>query len=577
MGIEMEGVLSSTARSMRCSLVLWIVSFMFLAGCGASKSQPINNQPLPPSQPTGVTVVPSSVTVTAGGVQQFTAIVTPSGANQAVTWSVSGTGCTGASCGTIDATGRYTAPATAPNPPTVTITTTTVADSTKSGSATVTVAPPPSPPAPAATLLIRDTPPAGVAVLSFSVTVTGAVLEPGDVSLVANPVSVEINRLLVETALPANLTIPSGTYTRLTVTFASPSLTILNNSGTGNGSCANGAICKLSPALAASSVNFTGQPFPITHDPSAPLVLELEFDLSKSLSDLGTISPVVTVRQLLPAELRQTGLSVKQVLGKIVEVFGDCCATGFSYTMVADTGSITIGDNSPSTQYVDAGNPACLDGFFCLQDKLAEADLTLTASCCVPTLANQAWVAKRVTVKSSDQTELEGVIAAVNGATQFDIVLLHQVPNVAGLELGDLVRMNLQSGPTIEAVDTDPRRNGLLFSAPSDLMVGQVVTARARSAPSGTPLAITTDRVRLKSGAFTARVKSILNSTDFVVVALPGIFPNAEIQVRTNAQTGFQGASGVAALNVGDTVSLSGFLLKTSGDPVLLPEGVLKR
>jgi hypothetical protein len=72
-------------------------------------------------------------------------------------------------------------------------------------------------------------------------------------------------------------------------------------------------------------------------------------------------------------------------------------------------------------------------------------------------------------------------------------------------------------------------------------------------------------------------VRSILNATDFVLDSLPGNFPSAQIQARTNAQTGFQGISGIAALNVGDTVSGSGFLLKTTGDPVLLAEGVRKR
>ena len=106
------------------------------------------------------------------------------------------------------------------------------------------------------------------------------------------------------------------------MTFANPVLTILNNSGAANGSCANGAICKLNPALATSSVNLT------THNPSAPLVLELDFDLSKSLSDLGTISPVVTLQQPMLAELQQIGLSVKQVVGAIVQIFGDG-ASGF--------------------------------------------------------------------------------------------------------------------------------------------------------------------------------------------------------------------------------------------------------
>ena len=72
-------------------------------------------------------------------------------------------------------------------------------------------------------------------------------------------------------------------------------------------------------------------------------------------------------------------------------------------------------------------------------------------------------------------------------------------------------------------------------------------------------------------------MKSILNAADFVVDSLPGNFSNAQVQTHTNAQTNFLGISDVSGLNVGDKVSLSGFLLKTTGDPVLLADGVRKR
>jgi hypothetical protein len=60
---------------------------------------------------------------------QFKAQVTGT-TNTAVNWSVSGNGCTGSGnpCGTIDANGLYTAPATAPSSPAVTITATSQAD-----------------------------------------------------------------------------------------------------------------------------------------------------------------------------------------------------------------------------------------------------------------------------------------------------------------------------------------------------------------------------------------------------------------------------------------------------------------
>jgi hypothetical protein len=117
-------------------VILAMVGVLFLAGCGGSTASPANNQPPPLA---AVTVSPASVTVQASGVQQFTATVSPSGASQAVSWSLSGAGCTGASCGTIDATGKYTAPATVSNPATVTVTARSVVGTSSAATATVTI------------------------------------------------------------------------------------------------------------------------------------------------------------------------------------------------------------------------------------------------------------------------------------------------------------------------------------------------------------------------------------------------------------------------------------------------------
>ena len=60
--------------------MLGIVCLLILAGCGGNSSQLASS---PPPPPTGVSVSPSSVTVTAGGgVQQFTATVSPSASSQ---------------------------------------------------------------------------------------------------------------------------------------------------------------------------------------------------------------------------------------------------------------------------------------------------------------------------------------------------------------------------------------------------------------------------------------------------------------------------------------------------------------
>lgn len=88
-----------------------------------------------------VSVTPGSAQVHAGGTQQFTSHVTGT-AVTGVSWSVSGSGCSGAACGTITSSGFYTAPVTAPNPATVTVKATSQADSSAAGTAIVTLVTP---------------------------------------------------------------------------------------------------------------------------------------------------------------------------------------------------------------------------------------------------------------------------------------------------------------------------------------------------------------------------------------------------------------------------------------------------
>lgn len=85
-----------------------------------------------------VTVSPSAAQVSTGTQKQFSATVNGT-TNRAVTWKVSGAGCSGSACGTISGSGLYAAPASVPSPASVTVTATSVADPAASGSATVTV------------------------------------------------------------------------------------------------------------------------------------------------------------------------------------------------------------------------------------------------------------------------------------------------------------------------------------------------------------------------------------------------------------------------------------------------------
>ena len=91
------------------------------------------------AMPILITVTPNTAKVVVGGIQQFASNVSGT-SNIAVTWSLSGVGCTGAACGMISASGFYTSPSSVPSPATVTVKATSVADPTKSTSASITIA-----------------------------------------------------------------------------------------------------------------------------------------------------------------------------------------------------------------------------------------------------------------------------------------------------------------------------------------------------------------------------------------------------------------------------------------------------
>lgn len=103
----------------------------------------------PPPPAISVSIVPPSGSVQVSKSSTFTASLQNDTQNKGVTWSLSGSGCSGSACGTLTVSSAtvviYNAPAVVPNPASVSLKATSVADTTKSATAivTVTAAPPP--------------------------------------------------------------------------------------------------------------------------------------------------------------------------------------------------------------------------------------------------------------------------------------------------------------------------------------------------------------------------------------------------------------------------------------------------
>src|SRR5260370_1150130 len=99
---------------------------------------------------------------------------------------------------------------------------------------------------------MTDTPPTNVSILSAVVTLTGATLSPGNISLLATPTTLELTRLQTDVAYLSRTNVNVGSYTSLTLTFANPSLTIENDTTSAIGTCGIGAICTIPPTTTAN-------------------------------------------------------------------------------------------------------------------------------------------------------------------------------------------------------------------------------------------------------------------------------------------------------------------------------------
>jgi len=428
---------------------------------------------------------------------------------------------------------------------------------------------------------ITDTPPAGVTVLSFEVTVTGASLSPGGVDLLAGktPPRLEVKNLETESAFLSTLSIPAGTYTGLALTFANPELTFLNNTGTALAGCAVGAVCEIKPTgTLSSTVNGN---FVVTAGMQSGILIDLNLVslLSGTLGvDFSASGAVSATQQTKQAEGELEDL--EDVNGILKSPANN------QFTLqTTDMGNITVSVDT-STEFSDFESCTAAN-FSCLVDgQSVEVDLALMGA--------GTFLAKKVelhdNVAEAADDELDGVVSKVDSATQFELVVLDELRNVTNVSVGNPVIVTLQSSGATFEVDanglTVPSNLQQAFTASGDtsqLIPGQVVQVRVRSTsggPAPAAIMVTTDRVRLRMTQFTATVSGSVAGNNFSVGALSGIFTSAgvtSIQVQTSSSTNFENVSGASGLADGNIVSSRGLLFASAPSPVLIADKVRKR
>ena len=461
---------------------------------------------------------------------------------------------------------------------------------------------PPGGPAMApASLTIHDNPPAGVIVLSFEITVTGASLQPSDtskpaVAMVREPEEIELEHLQAESALLANLSVPAGTYNSLSVSFANPHMTILNQSGAPlslpNGqSCGIGQACEFAPKLNQSMVTVQAPmaPFPITLSANSPLALDLDFNVNTSIQagDL-SITPAVTVKQLAtPPGDEMEGM---HFVGRISAID----ATNKTFTLqLGFTGtSMTIATDTNTAFNFDgvcaANNFSCL-----MMGEVVSVLAQLTAPGTTP-------LAKEVELFAPEnELALIGLVSKVDVAqNQFQIVirdLFDENNQMSSIPMGLVITVQIlpEANPLATfSIDSDGMTlpAGLNFASLSDMVIGQavqihpIVPITITGAPPNVSITVGTDKVRLEPSPVTATITAInasANPPNFTLGSLPMFFTAngitaIQVDVLTTTQF-FNDATGLAGLSTGNTVSVGGLLFNTTGTPTLVAEKVLLR
>ncbi|MGH9592077.1 MAG: DUF4382 domain-containing protein, partial [Bryobacteraceae bacterium] len=263
-------------------------------------------------------------------------------------------------------------------------------------------------------ITVTDTPPAGVTILSFEFTVTGATLTPATgnpVTLISssNPVRIELKRLEGDATLLTSSSVAAGTYTSLMISVANPSFTFLNTSGApitvGTTVCPSGAACQVQPATAAN-ITLSGSPFPLGLTSSSPSALQLDFNLNNILS------PALALD--FNAGLSATALAAPSsgVVAPMEDLVGQVTALDIAHnTFTLSTAQSALKMNVDiNTAFLDfLGNGCSSHSIGCL---IANQVLAVDASL----MGDGSLLAKNVTFEDAhvDEPLIEGVIFAVD-------------------------------------------------------------------------------------------------------------------------------------------------------------------
>ncbi|HWX37814.1 MAG TPA: DUF4382 domain-containing protein [Candidatus Sulfotelmatobacter sp.] len=359
-------------------------------------------------------------------------------------------------------------------------------------------------------LAMMDTPPSLVTVLSAQVTLTGATLAPGNVSLLSAPVTVELTRLQTDVAYLATAAkIPAGSYTSVTLTFANPSLTIENDTAATIAGCASATICPIVPTTSAMSATVPLTSFSIASSSTTGLLIDVNLETLLNSALVEDFIAGTSVFQFTPAGTGAPPVGAEDVVGHVASP--TMSSNTFTLTNAEASYALKVDSSTTFFQFPTTGS-CTTPGFACLQaNQILSVDIGIQS--------DGSLLAKNIVFEDADSSdvEVEGIITnTTSSSQQFDMVVLTASGTGTGLSVGGqaTVAYALPPQTTFDIdflhADSTPislSTSGFLFSTPADLVAGQQISIRRHGTLAGGQ--IQADRVRLRSSRFTEGVSVI--------------------------------------------------------------------
>jgi hypothetical protein len=418
-----------------------------------------------------------------------------------------------------------------------------------------------------------QTPPLPTSLLSFSVDVTGLSLTPASgtahsIPLNAATFAVDLTKLQSDSVfLGTSSTVPSGSYTSVTLSLSNPVLWYCVPAAQGAAGCTAGGVTQVTGGGTAPPITTT-----LTLAASQKAGLSIHLNLAKAITinaqgvpSINLAASNVLSTSALPSTSSSLGTGQLDFVDDVTGVITAVSASAQTLTVqTATRGSLTA-KASAATVF----SPNCTtQTFSCIQQgAVASLDLALDSDGTFSLLEYDP-------LASASGDWIEGVVTATpSSTTQFQVVANDLVVSSSNSLFGSgattllaaPVGVRLKS-PSLFTIDTKGLTVPVTTFGGTDasiLLPGQTVAVHVTSFTAGsgsTPAAVNADTLILRFTRVTGLINTASSPT-FSILSLPPVFglvTPAIVQLSTGSpSTNYDGVTGGTGLTAGQTVSIN--------------------